>query len=279
MDITQAGNGNISTVGSVVMQDTVMNGVTKAGILTGFASNSTPVAGQTLVLDNVNFIDTPVAVAYPNLTVIVAGNQRIKSYVQGRAYTVFDAEQPYQNEMCFQPTVNASRIQKLVDPPPKPVSLLDQNGKFFERAKPQYQDIPVSRFVSIMNFGCPNDGLQDATDCVQRYLNSITTNQIAFIDHGAYLIRDTIEVPIQIKMVGEAWSYFMIDGTSAIFQDVNNPQPAFRVGQPGQKGAVEMSEIMFQTVGPAPGAILMEWNLGQTSQGSNCMSFTTYIYH
>jgi glucan 1,3-beta-glucosidase len=52
------------------------------------------------------------------------------------------------------------------------------------------------------------------------------------------------------------------------FKDQLNPQPVFRVGKPGQKGAVEMQDLIFTTLGPNAGAILMEWNLGQTAQGS-----------
>jgi glucan 1,3-beta-glucosidase len=42
----------------------------------------------------------------------------------------------------------------------------------------------------------------------------------------------------------------------------------FRVGQPGDKGAVEMSDLIFETTGPAPGCVLVEWNVAESSQGA-----------
>ncbi|KAF4555700.1 Glucan 1,3-beta-glucosidase-like protein 6 [Elsinoe fawcettii] len=273
LDMTQG--SNVITTSSVILQDSVMNRVRTAGVLTTFVGNSTPVAGGTFVMDNVNFVDTPVGMAYRNGSIIVEGNQQVQLFVQGRAYTVFDGETPIDNQSCWQPKVNSARVQTRADPPPKPLSLLadDGSGKIFERERDQYINVPLSSFVSILDYGCINDGLTDQTQCVQDFFNSIREDQIAFIDHGAYIITNTVEIPIRIKMVGEAWSYFMIENRLGIFSDELNPVPAFRVGQPGQEGAVEMQEIIFQTRGPVPGAILMEWNLANEGgrKGANCM--------
>jgi len=70
-------------------------------------------------------------------------------------------------------------------------------------------------------------------------------------------------------MVGEIWPLFMVLGSSPTFSDQDNPKPAFRVGQPGDLASVEMSEIIFETIGLASGAIMMEWNANTISQGSS----------
>ena len=169
-----------------------------------FSNKSTPTAAGTLVLDNVDFVNTPVALTYANNTdVILTGNRKIKSFVQGTTYSVFDALQDINNQTCFEPEASFARVQTEADPPPKPVSLLDSDGKFYERSKPQYNDLPVSTFKSIMTYGCSNDGVTDVTACVQNFFNSITTDEIAFIDQGAYVISDTITIPNNIKMIGE----------------------------------------------------------------------------
>lgn len=268
-DLSQG--GNVITTGSMVIQDSTFNNVGTAGIISTFSTNSTPVTGGTLVLDNVNFIDTDQAIAYPNGTSILPGNQKITSFIQGRVYRAYDAEEDVGNLTCYQPTASSARVQQLAGAPPKPASLLTESGSIYERSKPQYEDVPLSAFVSTLSFGCAGDGVTDVTTCVQNYFNSIQPDQIAFIDHGAYVIRDTIQIPNNIKMVGEIWPLFMVDGSSPAFSDQNNPKPAFRVGQPGDTGAVEMSEIIFQTLGPAPGAIMMEWNLAGTEPGATGM--------
>ena len=128
--------------------------------------------------------------------------------------------------------------------------------------------MPVESFISAKTYGCSGDGVTDDTECVQNFLNSIETDQIAYFDYGAYVISDTIEFPIPIKVQGELWPYFMVNGNSSKFSDIDNPQVAFRVGQPGQVGEIELVELIFETIGPAPGAIMMEWNLAGSSQGA-----------
>lgn len=75
-------------------------------------------------------------------------------------------------------------------------------------------------------------------------------------------------MPKNIRVVGEHWALIMAAGTST-WMDQANPKAVFKVGQAGDVGSVEFSNLIFETMGPQPGAILMEWNLGQASQGSN----------
>ncbi|GAB7341544.1 hypothetical protein MBLNU457_7757t2 [Dothideomycetes sp. NU457] len=263
----------IPAVGSLIMLDSTMNNV-GIGVLTSFASNSTPVSAGSLILDNVDFVNTPIAVMSSiNGTTLVPGNQAGVYFVQGKTYTAYEAQEQVGNLTCYEPTAAGARVQTTVNAPPKPASLLTPDGRIYERSKPQYEGVPLASFVSIIDYGCAGDGVTDDTQCVQDFFNSITTDQIAFIDHGAYVIRDTIDIPLQIKMVGEIWPLFMVDGTSPTFADQDNPKAAFRVGQKGDDtpGAVEMQEIIFETKGPAPGAIMMEWNAPAVTQGSNAM--------
>lgn len=260
--------GEVITTGSIIVQDSTFTNV-NTGLVTEFQGNSTPITAGTLVLDNVNFDNTPVGLAFPNGTVILEGNQIVPSFIQGRTYTAYEDVEVIDGLSCYEPTTTSERVQEQVAAPPKPASLLDPSGNFYSRSRPQYEGVPLESFVSAFDFGCAGDGVTDDTSCIQGFFNSIQTDQIAFVDHGAYVIRDTITIPNTIKIVGEIWPMFMVDGTSSTFSNFNNPQPAFRVGEPGDSGAVEMTELVFETLGPAPGAIMVEWNLAQTSQGSN----------
>lgn len=56
--------------------------------------------------------------------------------------------------------------------------------------------------------------------------------------------------------------------TGANFQDVKNPRVAVQVGQPGDVGVIEIQDMMFTVSGPTAGAILVEWNVHEISQGS-----------
>lgn len=161
---------------------------------------------------------------------------------------------------------NSRIVQQNMNPAPIASALLNADGAVFERSKPQYIDVPASSFVSILSFGAKGDGLTDDTAAIQSAMNKVTQDQILFFDHGAYLISNTINVPSNIRMTGEVWPLIMITGE--FFQDQSNPQPGFLIGKPGDVGNVEISDLIFETKGPAPGAIMMQWNVQEASQGS-----------
>jgi hypothetical protein len=81
-------------------------------------------------------------------------------------------------------------------------------------------------------------------------------------------------------------------GSGPAFSDESNPTVVVQVGAPGSKGTVEIGGIIFSIRGPgaqsfqsavtyakhdvAPGAIVVEWNVKQTHQGSAGM-WDSYI--
>lgn len=72
----------------------------------------------------------------------------------------------------------------------------------------------------------------------------------------------TLTIPAGTRLVGEGWSVLAGKGSKFHSQDV--PQVVFRVGEKGQghaKGVTEITDVVFTTVGPAPGAIVVEWNV------------------
>ncbi|KAK5172230.1 uncharacterized protein LTR77_003868 [Saxophila tyrrhenica] len=265
LDLSQG--GLVPATGSVILQDSVMTNV-QYGIVTSFSRNSTPSAAGTMVLDNVDFRNTNPAIIFKNNTVLLPGNRKVDSFIQGSAYTAYESQVVIENLTCYQATADYTRMQGEVRAPPKPASLLDSEGKWRERGRPQYEGVPVEKFKSSFDFGCHGDGLQDDTTNVQNFLNSIAPDEIAYFDHGAYLIRDTIRIPNNIKIQGEIWPLIMIDGSSPVFQNELAPVPAVVVGRPGDTGTTEIVDIVFETRGPAPGAILMEWNLAGETPGS-----------
>lgn len=118
--------------------------------------------------------------------------------------------------------------------------------------------------------GAVGDGVADDTGAIQTIFNNAAKNpnQIVYFDHGAYVVSDTIYVPPNVRMTGEIWPMIMVDGSSSTFSDPTNPQPVFKVGNPGEQGFLEMSDMVFETLGPAPGAIIVEWNLEGTTPGA-----------
>lgn len=167
---------------------------------------------------------------------------------------------------CAAKEVTKTRVQTAV-PINKPKALLNSDsGKVFERSKPLYEGYAASSFVSVKSSGAKGDGKTDDTAAIQKIFDSATKDQVVFFDHGAYVLTDTVKVPKNIKIVGEVWPVLMAHGEK--FSDEKNPIPLLQVGQAGDTGSVEISDITLVTKGPAPGAILMEWNIAEETPGS-----------
>jgi glucan 1,3-beta-glucosidase len=192
--------------------------------------------------------------------------------------TTSSAPRPASNGTCSVPYTASqpSTVQQELNKVQISQPLLNANGSIFERSKPQYEQEPASAFISVKSKGAKGDGTTDDSDAIQQIFNDVTADQIVYFDHGAYLITKTIQVPKNIRITGEIWPLIMISGS--FFGDVNNPKPAFRIGNPGDTGAVEISDLMFETRGPVPGAIMMEWNVAdaQGQQGA-CGMWDTHF--
>lgn len=173
------------------------------------------------------------------------------------------------NGHCSRKTVTKTRVQTVMPSAAKPSALLDGNGKVFERSKPLYENYAVSSFISVRSAGAKGDGETDDTKAIQKVLDGAKDDQIVFFDHGSYVVTDTITVPKNVKLVGEVWPVLMAHGER--FSNEKKPVPMLQVGQEGETGSVEISDITLQTKGPAPGAILMQWNLAEEEQGSAAM--------
>jgi glucan 1,3-beta-glucosidase len=240
------------TVGSVLLQDSTITN-TPVGVNSSFSADSIPRGGGTLIIDNVDFTGTPTAVQSFNGQVVLPGGKVIDSWGQGQFYA----------------GSVGSRQQGAVDAATKPQSLLTSSGRVFERSKPQYETIPASQFISVKGAGARGDGQTDDTTAVQNAFNNLKEDQVLYFDHGAYIIKQTINIPGNrtVMVTGETWPLIMANGD--FFGDETNPKPVFSIGQPGDKGAVEISDLIFETSGPAPGAIMMQWNSDAVTQGSN----------
>jgi len=247
--IDMANSPSNQSVGSVLIQDSTFKN-TPVGVNTAFSSDSIPTTGGTLIIDNVDFTSCSTAVQSNTGSSILAGGGFVDSWVQGRTYA----------------GNTGTRTQGSAAAPSKPASLMSGNV-VLERTKPQYEQYPSSSFVSIKSKGAAGDGVTDDSDAIQNAMNSLQSGQILYFDHGAYVVTKTINVPCNIIMTGEIWPLIMASGSA--FADMTNPQPVFSIGKAGESGAVEISDMIFETKGPAPGAILMQWNSAASSPGAN----------
>ena len=90
-----------------------------------------------------------------------------------------------------------------------------------------------------------------------------SSGKVVYFDKGAYIVTSTVNVPADLKITGELYSIIM--ATGPFFGDQTNPVPMWRIGNPGDTGTVEISDLIFEVKGPCPGAIIIEWNIKAAS--------------
>ena len=173
LDMT-AGSFDSQSVGSVVVIDSSFS-VAKIGIVTPYVPNfSSPQTAGTLVIENVLFVGPAPAVSNNGGRVILAGGRRVASFGQGNAWTtageVFENGQElnettctYANTTSSSYTATESTIQQQLAPIPRPPNLLDSNGNYVTRSKPQYEQFPASSFLSAKGYGLLGDGATGKT--------------------------------------------------------------------------------------------------------------------
>ncbi|KAJ6608596.1 exo-beta-1,3-glucanase [Mycena sp. CBHHK59/15] len=250
-DLITGGGTAAQTVGAEAIIDaTVTN--TPIFVRTSTASNGAVIGAGSLVLNNIKLTNVATAVGVVGGAVVLAGGTTtIASWGQGNVYTGSSSTGKFTQSSIVAPT--------------KPAALLDSAGKIFGKTHPQYATYAVSQFVSVRDQGAKGDGTTDDTAALKAIFAAYAGCKIIFFDAGTYVVTSTLTIPAGTQIVGEAWS--VIAGKGAAFQNVNSPQVVVQVGAPGSTGLVEITDIIFSTIGPSPGAIVVEWNVKQATQG------------
>lgn len=226
--------------------------------LKAWTPNSVPIGAGQLVLENIVLNNVPVAVKGTSGTVLSGGTTTIQAWGQGNRYSPNGPQK-------FQGTFNAAA---------RPQGLLD-NGKYYSKSKPQYENLSVGDFISARNSGATGNGRSDDTQAVQNAINAaVSQNKVLFFEHGVYLVTNTIYVPPGARMVGETFSVIMASGGP--WSNKDNPAPVIQIGKPGESGSVEWSDMLVQTQGATPGAIVIQYNLN-SARGSGLWDVHTRI--
>ena len=245
--------------GSVILLDANICDTDTAVLIPPVINDGGTTPQAALVLDNVKMANVKNAVrVYNGTTLLAGGTKTIDSWGIGKRYTN---------------AVGTGNFLSGGDITPKrtiTTSLLGgPNGGYLERSRPQYESVPASGFYNVQTGGAKGDGNADDTAAINAVLAAQAGRSIVYFPAGTYIVTDTIFVPCGSKIVGEAWSQIMASG--AKFADMNNPKVMVKVGKPNDAGIIEISDMMFTVRGGTAGAVLVQWNVRQTSPGSAAM--------
>ncbi|KAF2180179.1 glycoside hydrolase family 55 protein [Zopfia rhizophila CBS 207.26] len=255
-----AGGISAVNVGSITLIDSVIKD-TPVGLITSRTRDSEPAAAGSLYLENVRLDNVRTAISGPNGTVLPGGSATINAWTDGHRYT---------------PT-GPIEARGSIDASKRPATLLDAEGRYYERSKPQYESVPLEQFLSVRDAGAKGDGTTDDTEALNAaLLQAAKTGKILFVNAGYYKVTRTIYIPPGSKIVGEALSSVILSSGS-FFNDINLPQPVVKVGIQGEQGSIEWSDMIISTQGQQAGAILVEWNLASYGTPSGMWDVHTRI--
>ncbi|KAJ5387333.1 hypothetical protein N7509_009874 [Penicillium cosmopolitanum] len=255
--ITGGAGGPTSTgqgVGSFILVDAIIAN-TPTGIVTSlYGENSTA-----FLLQNVGFFNVKSAILAEKASeIILAGGNEVLLDAWGFGLYVNSSGIHFAQESEF-PTMTREE------------SLVGENkyvkANLFTRRRPQYYDLGQSQVFDVKAYGAKGDGVTDDTAALNGVL-SIAANlsSIVFIPHGIYVIKDTLKIPKGSRVIGQAWSQIMASGEK--FHDAETPHVAVKVGDPGDLGIMEIQDLLFTVSGPTAGAVLLEWNIHESTKGS-----------
>lgn len=244
-----AGGPTALSVGSITFFDSSISD-TDTFVRTGYTANSQPPAANSLILENIHLSNVPVAVEGGANTTVLAGtptNSYISAWGEGHSYT----------------PNGPNNFQGFIQPVSRPAGLLQANGDYYVRSKPQYEQYPVSDFISARDVGATGDGKTDDTAALQKAINqAVSQGKILYVDHGDYLVTKTIYIPAGSRVVGEAYSVILSSGK--FFNNLKAPKPVVQIGKPGEVGSIEWSDMIVSTQGQQQGAILFEYNINSS---------------
>ncbi|KAJ7241628.1 pectate lyase superfamily protein-domain-containing protein [Mycena rebaudengoi] len=219
------------------------------------STNQTNSLAGSVILDNVQFSNIFSAnIQDKNGVVLAASSAAIPQWFQGNVY------------LGLTKTYTRGALATTGN---RPTNLINAFGAYFSKSRPQYQDyrdIQVLNIMSLGSLGAAGDGVKDDTVALNTFLSKYSGCAILFIDAGTYLVTDTIFVPPGTILVGQMFSVIM--GSGPKFADQKNPRPLVQVGNPGDTGAVEISDMVISTTGGSAGAIGIQWNIKTSSQGA-----------
>ena len=232
--------------GSITVLDSHFNGVPYAITIANLGSEQ-----PNIVLDNL-LVENSAAV------VLISGGATILAGSSGPLY--FNS---WANGYQYLPDGTGGKRTGFIDPAPvKSPGLLDGSGAYFTQSKPQY---PAQNPIVATQNGVSNAGTSDQTAAINSLLSSHVGSTI-FFPGGIYLVQGTVKIPVGSIIIGSGWSQIM--GTGSYFANAASPQVMVQVGNAGDSGVIQISDMLFTVKGATAGAILMEWNVHQSSQGS-----------
>ncbi|KAK6217374.1 exo-beta-1 [Colletotrichum tabaci] len=164
--------------------------------------------------------------------------------------------------------VNSNNLQRgTTYPIERPAGLLSA-GKYFTAPLPQYEKYALDQFVSLKGdpqYPVYGDNNRDDGPNINAILQKYKGCKIIFVPQGIYLTKETIYVPPGTRLIGETLSIF--NGIGSRWWNPDDPQPILKVGNPGETGVAQITDITVEVGDVLQGATLVQVNMAGSKPG------------
>jgi glucan 1,3-beta-glucosidase len=238
-----------SSIGSVILLDST---ATNSGTVVNTNSEST--GDHTLVIENFSKGSGITSVVSAS-GVSIINSDVSDTWVYGNSYTAGGPP-------------SGSHQSGTTYVVPRPASLL-RDGKYLTVPPPTYADVDPSQIVNVKSVsGLPvfGDGKTDDTANLNAVILKFATSNVLFFPQGTYIVTDTIFFPKGSRVVGEAWS--AISALGSRFFNPQSPVPMVRVGNAGDVGVAQFSDMLFTVADVLQGCTLLEVNIAGENQAN-----------
>ena len=243
IDMSQGGS-----VGSVALLDSAASSV---GTVVAIASQST--GEGSLVIENLSVGSGVVTTVTENGQGIVK-DSITDTWVYGNVYT------------SGGPTTGSHQRGTIYTT--RRSSSLLQNGRYAVVTPPTYKEYDVSQIVNVKTVsGHPvhGDGSTDDTKNLNTIIAQYAGCKILFFPAGTYIVTNTLFFPAGSRVIGEVWSAISAKGDK--FYNPDAPTAMVKVGNPGDRGVAQFSDMLFTVADVLQGCTLLEVNMAGNSPG------------
>ncbi|KAL2219267.1 putative exo-beta-1,3-glucanase [Thermoascus aurantiacus ATCC 26904] len=209
-------------------------------------------AGNSIILENIQMTNSGSTVTLNGNTVL-SGNVA-DTWVHGDLYTSGNPSKQYVSGQ----TVTTPRS-----------SVLLSDGKYFTMPPPTYQEYGVDQVINIKSVpGYPvyGDGATDDTANINAILSQYAGCKIIYFPAGTYIVTNTIFVPAGSRIFGDAYAS-AISAVGSNFWNPDAPTTMVQVGNAGDVGVAQISDMMFTVADVLQGCKLVEVNIAGSSPG------------
>ena len=178
-------------VGSYLLIDSSLSNLDVGISTTLVAENST-----SFLVQNTNFKNCVVAIQDSELgeTLVAGGSGSIDLESWGFGRTIDGLSNT--GSFADGDIPSANRTASLVD---------KSTSYFFTRNAPTYENIKAVEMVNIRSMGAKGDGRTDDTAIINQVLaGAANSSSVVFFPYGVYLITNKINIPIGLRVIGQA---------------------------------------------------------------------------